>query len=120
MYKYDFTDEKRTVNGHILHRIRAIRDFSNVKKGDLGGFLETWYNLDPFDRCWVTKEACVYGKAVIRDDALITDNAIIGDSALVCDRSIVGGNAKIGGTSRIGRTACVVFGLDANGGAENG
>ena len=36
MKKYEITEEKR--DG--LFRIRSLRDFGDVKKGDLGGFIE--------------------------------------------------------------------------------
>ena len=38
--KYELTDETIDVDGHILHRIKAIRDFGDVNVGELGGFIE--------------------------------------------------------------------------------
>ena len=38
--KYRLTDETINVDGRILHRIEALKDFGNVKKGDKGGFVE--------------------------------------------------------------------------------
>ena len=35
--KYELTDTIRIVEGVKLHQIRALRDFGNVKSGDLGG-----------------------------------------------------------------------------------
>lgn len=32
MKKYEFTDETKKYRGTTLHRIRAIRDFGNIKK----------------------------------------------------------------------------------------
>lgn len=43
--KYCFTGETKQLNGVVLHRIQAVRDFSNVKKGDLGGLIEKEDNL---------------------------------------------------------------------------
>ena len=43
--KYRLTDETINVNGRILHRIEALRDFYGVKKGDKGGFVEKEENL---------------------------------------------------------------------------
>ncbi|EJF81205.1 hypothetical protein MCQ_00483, partial [Candidatus Bartonella washoeensis Sb944nv] len=40
MKKYEFTDETIEVNGRTLYRIRALKDFWQVKAGDLGGFIE--------------------------------------------------------------------------------
>ena len=38
--KYELTNETINYDGRILHRIKAIKDFGNVKKGDLGGWIE--------------------------------------------------------------------------------
>ncbi len=39
MRKYELTDETTEVDGKTLHRIRALRDFDDVKADDLGGFI---------------------------------------------------------------------------------
>lgn len=63
MKKYELTEETKVVFGVILHRIRAIRDFSNVKAGSLGGFIEKEENLDHDSDAWVYGDAIVYGDA---------------------------------------------------------
>ena len=35
--KYKLTNESIIYNGRKLYRIKALKNFSNVKKGDLGG-----------------------------------------------------------------------------------
>lgn len=59
--KYELTEETLAVDGHVLHRIKALLDFGNVKKGDIGGWIESEYNLLHDDDCWV------YGDAVIKN-----------------------------------------------------
>ena len=42
--KYEIlTDEKNTIEfkERILHRIRALKNFNDVKTGDIGGFVES-------------------------------------------------------------------------------
>ena len=44
--KYEILmDEENTIEweGRTLHRIRALKDFRNVKKGDIGGYVENNY-----------------------------------------------------------------------------
>ena len=53
MRKYEFTDETKTVHGVTLHRIVAIRDFSNIASGDTGGWVEKEENLSHNGLCWV-------------------------------------------------------------------
>lgn len=43
--KYEFTGETLEYEGRTLHRIRALKDFGNVKAGDVGGWVETEANL---------------------------------------------------------------------------
>lgn len=48
--KYEITNDSLTLhdtsgNSCVLYRIRALKDFGNVKAGDLGGFVEHKNNL---------------------------------------------------------------------------
>lgn len=109
--KYKLTDEIIDFKGYKLHRIEALKDFSNVKKGDKGGFVESEDNLSQYNNCWVHDDARVFGNAKICDnaitygDARVCDNAIIyGDArvfgnAWVCDNARVFDNAKILGNT---------------------
>ena len=47
--KYELTKESK---GNLF-RIKALKDFGNVKKGDLGGFIEKTDNLSQEGNCWV-------------------------------------------------------------------
>ena len=85
--KYKLTEETINVEGTTLYRIEALRDFSDVKKGDKGGYIEKEENLSHYDNCWVYEDAMVcgnaqvcgcaevYGKARICGDAVITSNS---------------------------------------------
>lgn len=87
--KYILTDRTKEVDGHILHRIQAIKDFSNVHNGDLGGWIESEDNLSQEGDCWV------------RDEAMVYENATVQHSAQVYDHAKVYGNADIRGNARI-------------------
>ncbi len=65
--KYELTTNKR---GHLT-QIRAIKDFANVKKGDLGGFIESESNLSQEGDCWVYENAQVFGNAQVYGYAVI-------------------------------------------------
>lgn len=109
--KYILTNETETVRGKILHRIKAVRDIENpngiIKKGSLGGFIETEENLSHDLLCWVYDDACVfddarvYGNAVISKNARIYDRARIFNNAIVTDESYVYNNACINGWAKI-------------------
>ena len=99
--KYELTDTTITVDGHILHRIRALRDFGDVKIGDLGGYVETGFNLSHGGRCWIYDSGAVYG------DARVLDDASVSDGARVYGRAMVYNYARIHGVARIYGDACV-------------
>ena len=63
MKKYELTDETIDVSGTTLHRIKALKDFGNVKKGELGGYVESERNLSQEGNCWVCGNAKVCGDA---------------------------------------------------------
>ena len=107
MEKYKVTSETIEIGSHVLHRVKALRSFSDVKEGDLGGFIESEYNLSHSNNCWVYKEGRVFGNARVCEDALVFENAqVFGNArvcedALVCEDARVFGNALVDGNARI-------------------
>ena len=87
--KYTLTDETINVDGHTLYRIKALKDFGDVKKGDKGGFVEHDENLSHRGDCWIYDTACVY------DEAQIKGNAKVSDHAQVYGNAEVYGNARV-------------------------
>ena len=69
--KYKLTNETINVNGVTLYRIEALKDFSDVKKGDKGGFVQSEDNLSQDGTCWVYDDAIVYGDAQVYSNAKI-------------------------------------------------
>lgn len=63
MKKYEFTGEVKVKFGVTLKRIRALIDFGNVKKGELGGFIEKEENLSYAGDAEVSGNARVSGDA---------------------------------------------------------
>lgn len=110
--KYVLTKETKRVNGKLLHRIKAIRDFNNAKEGDLGGFIETEDNLSHEGNCWVDDEAKVFGNARVYDNAVVYDNAMVFGNARVY------GNAYVNGNARVYENAYVYGGTFVNGNAH--
>ena len=93
--KYKFTEDTIETKGHTLHRIEALKDFSDVKKGDLGGWIEKEENLSQEGNCWVYNEAWALEDAIIKDDAKVYNNS------LIYGHAIVKRNAKISGAAQI-------------------
>lgn len=75
MKKYELTGEVKVKFGVTFKRIRALIDFGNVKKGELGGFIEKEENLSHENNAWVYGNAKVYGDAEVSGNARVSGNA---------------------------------------------
>lgn len=94
-------------NGIKLYRIRALKSFSNVNEGDLGGYIEKEFNLSHMDDCWIYDNAKVYDNArvyncgTIHDNAEAGNNASIGGNAMVYYDAAVFDDAEVFGNAKI-------------------
>lgn len=99
--KYELTDETITYKGHILHRIRALKKFLRVEKGELGGFVESEKNLAQTGSCWIASNAKAY------EEALVMDSAVLYEKAEVFGEATVSGYAHMEHQARAYGNACV-------------
>ena len=99
--KYKLTDETVIVDGRTLHRIEALKDFGNIKKGEKGGFIENENNLTQYGKCWVYDNAEVSGNAMVFDNAEIYDNAEVYSGTMVYENAKIYGNAKVSGIAAV-------------------
>ena len=99
--KYEFTGETRNWVGRTLHRIRAVRDFGDVKAGDLGGWIETESNLSNDGNAWVYGNSRVYGDARVYGNAWVSGNAWVYGNAEVYGNAWVYGDARVSGSKHI-------------------
>jgi UDP-3-O-[3-hydroxymyristoyl] glucosamine N-acyltransferase len=97
MKKYELTDETLVVDGHKLYRIKALRSFSDVKKGDLGGYVKREINLSHNGDCWVSGNAKVFGNAIVYGNAKVHGNARVSGDAWMTDNVQISGNAHVSG-----------------------
>jgi predicted acyltransferase (DUF342 family) len=97
MKKFELTDESIEHDGHILYRIKALRSFSGVKKGSLGGFIEKESNLSHDGICWIYGNAKAFENARVWGNARVSNDSHVGGNALVYGDSWVYGNAQICG-----------------------
>ena len=119
--KYELTEETMVYEGHTLHRIKALKDFMTlakytddshsgiVKKGDLGGWVESEDNLSQEGDCWIFDEAKVFGNALVKEDFNLFDNAMAYDTSLLMDRGMALDNVKIYGRAVINGNMVLIF-----------
>ena len=100
--------------GNML-RIIALKDFSDVKKGDEGGLIEkAERNLSQEGNCWVYRDAkvsdCarVWGDAKVKGNAEIKGWAQVYGKAVVCDNARVSKNDKVYENARVGGNARIL------------
>ena len=90
--KFELTEEFIVNNsGIILYRIKALKDFSDVKKGDFGGYVQQERNLSQFGNAWIYDNAKVFGDAKVCGNAWICGNAKVYGNAQVSDDVIASG-----------------------------
>lgn len=82
--KYELIEQK---NG--LCQVRALRDFSWVSKGSLGGYVQSEKNLSHEGNCWIDP------RGVVLENAVVSENAYIGAD------SVINGNAQIRGKATV-------------------
>lgn len=117
----DYKDKK-------LYRIKAIEDFGDIKKDEIGGYIEKYDNLihvDNDDFSWIHHDSKVYDNAVIKESSRIFDcaeifgnsnvigsvirgNSKIYENAIIKNSAMIRGNSKIHGDSFITGTATLI------------
>ena len=75
--KYELIEQEDT----HLYRIKALKDFGNVKAGDLGGYVESKKNLSQEGDAWVSGNARVYDNARVFGNAWVSGNARVSGTA---------------------------------------
>ena len=115
MRKYEITDIEHQGNPK-LHRIRATRDLTEeALAGMLGGYVESYDNLDQDGYAWIEEEAiacenaCVSGDAILTDHAVARGNAYVGNNAMMTGHAVAQDDASICGGLLTGE--CCVCGF---------
>ena len=85
--KYELTDITMEFEGRTLYRIRALEDFYDVEKGDLGGWLQSEDNLSQEGYCWIYDNAKCVDNARMYDNSRIYNNAVMYDYSAMYDDS---------------------------------
>ena len=99
--KYELSNIAIEFNGVTLHRIKALKNFSDVKAGDLGGWVEKEDNLSQIGDAWIGGNAKVYGMAKVYGRAMVFGKAKVHDNAVVCDDALVFSNAEVYGRAKV-------------------
>ena len=113
-------DQKEEIYDNVFaYRIQALKDFDDVKAGDIGGYVQSEKNLSQEGNCWIYDNASVINnsivlenakiknKAYIADNARVYGNAVVSDDPYIIGRANVFENAKISGSTYIDDDALI-------------
>jgi len=90
MKKYELTGYYLEISATSkLFRIKALRDFSDVKKGQLGGFVQNEYNLSHEGDCWIYSDASACDSSKVQDNAKLRDFCMLRDYAKLSDNAVM-------------------------------
>ena len=102
MKKYELIKESKTMfEGIEIYRIRALKDFSDVRTGDIGGWVCSEDNLSQNGNCWIYDNAKCLDDARILDNAKMFDNAEMYDNSVMYDNTRMLDNAEIYGNAKM-------------------
>lgn len=91
-----------------VYRIQSLRSFGKIKKGALGGYIQSEENLSHEGNCWIYANCYVGMNAQVLDNATVRgagsyviDSAKVYDNAVISDVSQVTGNAQVCGNAMV-------------------
>lgn len=125
--KYRLTENSVEYKGKTLYQIESLTDFEittgfgfQVKKGDLGGYIESESNLSQQGNCWIGENVYVLDNAkiennafidcvcIVQDNSRVFEQAYIEDGGLKTYRTNISGQAQIYGNAFIYKTILTV------------
>ena len=86
-----FRDDSYYCMRYGYYKLKALKDFSDVSKGKIEGFVMSYHNLSQTGDCWI------YCRATVIDDAKVSENAKIKEFAYVSGKAEIFGNAIVSG-----------------------
>ena len=100
--KYEFIPTDRIFyKGLMLQRIVALKDFSDVKAGDRGGYVQVGGYAKPDKllsqegNCWIYDDSKSYGEAEVKDNAVIKGNSEVFGWTVVDGDTVIDGGQSI-------------------------
>lgn len=93
-------------SGHKVYRIKALKDFADVKAGDYGGFVEGYHNLSQEGTCWIYDNSCVVDDSRVERSAKVMEGSIVREASIVTDDAVLihstaRWSSRIRGTSHV-------------------
>lgn len=101
MKKYRIRKDLPHQHNPNLYRIEALKNFCDVRVGDLGGYVESERNLNHWGSAWIYNNAQVSTNAKVFESARIYDNAKVYGNARICGGAEIFGRAEVYGDAYV-------------------
>ena len=92
-------DSSYLCSASYLYRLKAVKDFGNVYKKNLGGYVKGYHNLSQKGNCWVYDNAWVCENAKLSENAKAYGESRISGNAMVCENARIFDDAKVSGNT---------------------
>jgi hypothetical protein len=106
-------NDSQLINGITVYRIKALRDIyptrndcHKIRKGSLGGYIQSEKNLDQLGECWIYNGSFVMHQAVVKDNAQVTEYSSISLGTVIEDNARVT-NSALHHNCRVSHSATV-------------
>ena len=83
-----------------VYRIRALKNFGDVKAGDLGGYVSSQDNLGRSGTCWVYDDSVVAGTGKVMGNSQVRDHSFIYSGVHVRGNSVVSNSTVMNNESK--------------------
>ena len=90
-----------------VYRIRALKEFGDVRVGDIGGYVSSELNLNHNDDCWIYNDAIVCQGAILRGNSKVYDRARVYGSAFITGDVGIYHNARVFGNAIISKNVII-------------
>lgn len=105
--------DSQLINGIKVYRIKALRDIyptrndcDKIRKGSLGGYIQSEKNLDQLGECWIHNGSFVMHQSIVKDNAQVTEYSSISLGSIIEDNARVT-NSKLQHNCRISHSVTV-------------
>jgi len=102
--KYELIDIDKNSNEYahgLRYRVKALRDFSDIKAGDVGGFVTSEHNLSQNGDCWVYDDAKMFDNSEIHNDAKMHNNSEMHNNSKMLNNSEMFDSSKMHNNSKM-------------------
>ena len=98
--KYELIEAEENPSG-LKYRVKALRNFKDVREGDVGGLVSNEKSVSQEGNCWVFPDAKMLDDSKIFNNATLRHRSMMYGKTEMHDDSTMRGDAEMRGTSEL-------------------